>query len=94
MKATRYVDNKGDIIRDYKSGLLLAEITERYGGSRQGLWKALKRWGVWDPNRKNVELTCPWCGEVFRRCRAYASVRYRNYCSQGCYFEYIKNLGG
>ena len=78
------------IIRLYtKKAMSPAMIAERFGVSRQGVWKLLRRNGV-NTSDTRVVAQCSHCGKevLFPRARFRRTIN--PYCSRGCYAAAIR----
>lgn len=86
-----------DIVQAYTVDLLpIIKIAEKYGVTRQGVYKALKRNGVSTSNAANgkIPVRCACCGDtrLFPRSRVRRS-RYL-FCGIECYYAYIEGCQG
>ena len=80
-----------DIINEYTINLVpMIELANRYGRTRQGIWKLLKRNGIDPDDHQRLDLICPACGEQFDRPRCQVRNRKRLFCSVECYYAYLE----
>jgi len=78
-----------DIVHAFEIDLIPAEaLAKRYGMSRQGIWKALKRTGI-DTTTHKIPVTCSACGEVTYRPKSKIRNRKSVFCNQDCYTAYL-----
>jgi len=77
------------IIKEYKDNLIpMIQLAQQYGITRQGIWKALNKYGI-DTTKRSVEVPCKQCGKVILKKKCQIRNRYRNFCSRTCYFAYF-----
>jgi len=85
--------HKKQIIKAYEQDLEpIAKIAKRYGVTRQGLWKFLKRWCSIVRDRR-IEVKCHWCGKLSERVPCRIRNRAYYYCDRECYMAYLRDLG-
>ena len=77
-------------VRDLESAQTLAA---RYGMTRQGIYKVLKRHGVSPAEYGRLTVNCPVCGALFTICRARFKRQRWCFCSTECYFAWL-DAGG
>lgn len=78
----------------------LAEVMQRTGMTRQGIYKRLKQAGCYVPRRApggapgvHVEIACSYCGaRIMRRKRQILKAGLmRQFCNTTCYFAALEN---
>lgn len=69
----------------------LQMIGDFFGVSRQAVMKYLRKHGIDTGSGGRVEVSCDYCGKVFKKPRAYVRARRKNYCSSGHYYAAIHN---
>ena len=80
-----------DIVERYSIYLEpVLEIAKRYGITRQGVYKILKRSGVDAAAAGRIDVTCYTCGEVITRTRNRVRKSKHLFCSEACYFAFLK----
>lgn len=87
--------NVVDIINAYTIDLEpMISIANRYGITRQGVHKALKRAGIDTTKATNgtITVTCTLCGQPVTKSRAYIRSRRHVFCDQECYYAYIESV--
>ena len=86
-----------DIVTSYQTDLTpVVELSERYGVTRQGIYRVLKRAGI-DTTKEgaaHIAVSCTCCGvEVIKpryRIRKARSI----FCGEKCYFAWLKHGNG
>ena len=92
MKGRLDTEERLDIIRLYEEFTPVIEIADKYGVSREAIYKTLKRAGVNTSKGSfnNIPVTCHVCGAEFTRCRAYIRKTKHMHCSEECYMAWLK----
>jgi hypothetical protein len=65
-----------------------AQLAERYGITRQGIYKVLRRHGV-DTTKRKLEVSCSYCEKVIHRHKSQVRKRKRLFCNDACYFAFL-----
>jgi len=84
-----------DIITAYKVDLVtVKELAKRYGVTRQGIYKALKRNNIDTSDNANgkIVVSCTCCGASVRKNRSHIRKRKHIFCNMECYYAYIEGL--
>lgn len=77
-------------IEAYETYTPINEIAKWLGVSRQGLYKALKKYGV-KQRKSKFKVKCDGCGEEFERFYSQLKLKIKNYCSGQCYYKTVGN---
>jgi hypothetical protein len=95
--------DKVDIVRAYESELIsMIDLAERYGITRQGIYKILKHAGI-DTTKRKLPVTCTACGQEVMAHKARIRRQKWIFCNHECYaawlqagngFPYIQNRNG
>jgi hypothetical protein len=71
----------------------MVDLAERYGVTRQGIYKVLKKAGVDTSKKGGIEIPCTTCGEIVVKPRCQVRVRNNLFCSSRCYYEFVNRDG-
>lgn len=97
MKRRRLNDReKVDIINSYTVDLIpMAELAERYGVTRQAIFKMIRKAGI-DTSKEaaHMNVSCSCCGEITTRIRCQVRKSKHIFCSEECYFAWLKHGNG
>ena len=81
---------KVDIVEAYSIHLTPAtELADKYGVTRQGIYKILKASGV-DTTKKLIPVSCTVCGKILYRNKARIRRQLNHFCSPECYGSFLK----
>lgn len=84
---------KHEIVGLYVDELVpMIELAEKYGKTRQGIWKILKVRGV-NTTKRKLEVQCKWCEKVFDRTKGRIRSQKYHFCCTDCYYSYIGEIG-
>lgn len=87
------VEGRDRIVSEYSGNRrTMIELAGEYGLSRQGVWKILRLAGV-DTRKRKLDIECYWCGGSFKRTKKRVRRNIRNFCSEGCYMEWLGEIG-
>lgn len=70
----------------------LSEIANKYGVSRQGIWKVLRKHGI-DTSKRKYLVECNWCGKKFLRTKKVIRRKRQHFCCEDHWFSYVTELG-
>ena len=98
MKRIRLTDqDKVNIIEGYSVNLIpMITLAKRYGISRQGVYKVLRMAGI-ETSKEfagNLMVSCTVCGTEVKKHRAEVRKRLHIFCSEACYFAWLKHGNG
>lgn len=80
-----------DIITAFTLDLVpMIDLAKRYGRTRQGIWKVLKRNGIKPSDYGQIQVSCSACGSAMTKHRS--QVRHKKYlfCCQECYYAFLE----
>ena len=84
---------KNEIVRLYVDELApMIKLAEKYGKTRQGIWKILKVRYV-DTTKRQLKVECKWCEKVFDRTKGRIRSQKYHFCSIDCYYSYMHDIG-
>ena len=66
------------------------DVATRYGVTRQGVYKVLKRAGIDPKEYGQLQVSCFTCGESMTRHRGRVRRSKHLFCSEECYFAFLK----
>lgn len=77
------------IIEAYQNQLTpMIILAEKYGITRQGIYKILKQAGV-DTKKTQIPVSCSTCGEQIYRTKARIRKQLNQFCNMDCYSAFI-----
>lgn len=83
-----------DIINAYSEDLTpMIELATKYGMTRQGIFKVLKRSGV-DTSKRCLLVSCTTCGIEIKRTKARIRRQLHHFCCSDCYFAFLEAGNG
>ena len=78
-----------DIINAYSEDLTpMIELANKYGMTRQGVYKVLRRAGI-DTTKKRLPVSCTTCGAEILRTKARIRKQLNHFCTPECYFAFL-----
>jgi hypothetical protein len=84
-----------DIINGYTVDLTpMIELAKRYGITRQGIYKVLKRAGIDIAGSGKLLVSCSCCGKEFEKHRCQVRLRLHVFCSPECYKAWLQHGNG
>ena len=82
---------KVDIVRAYTEQLEpMINLADRYGRTRQAIWKVIKRAGIDPSDYETFTVSCSACGTPMQRYRCEVRNSKHLFCSSSCYYAYIE----
>lgn len=82
-----------DIVRGYNNLETMISLSKKYGITRQGIYKVLKRHGV-DTSKRKLDVKCDTCQKVFKRHKYRMRKQLHNFCCNECYFAFLESGNG
>ena len=80
----------GDIVEAYDiKGERAEDIGNRYGVTRQHVYKVLKQQGI-DTSKRQVPVSCAVCGNVIMRHRSRIRTQLNHFCDMVCYQAFLE----
>ena len=64
------------------------QLAERFGITRQGIYKLLKRHGV-DTTKHKLQVSCSYCEKSILRHKSRIRDRKHHFCDDECYFAFL-----
>lgn len=81
-----------DIIHAWKNNLSsMTDLAKKYGITRQGIYKALKRAGI-DVSKRRLPVSCNTCGAEIMRTRKRLRTHKHIFCCMDCYRAWFKAI--
>lgn len=74
----------------------MIELAKQYGITRQGVYKVLHQAGI-DTSKAgagNMDVSCTCCAKVFSKHRCQVRRQKHVFCSEECYFAWLKHGNG
>lgn len=85
---------KVDIIQAYRDQLEpMISLAEKYGVSRQCIYKIMKQAGV-NTSKRQLPVSCTTCGKETMRTKARIRKQLHHFCSEACYYDFLKAGNG
>jgi hypothetical protein len=85
---------KVDIIQAYTEQLdTMVDLAKRYGRSRHGIWKMLKKAGV-DTTKRKLVVSCSTCGKELKRTKGRIRKQPNHFCGYECYYAFLEAGNG
>jgi hypothetical protein len=82
-------NQKVDIIDAYTNQLTpMIELADKYGITRQGIYKILKKAGV-DTTTQRFTVSCTACGNKLSRPKSKVRRQLNHFCSTDCYYAFL-----
>lgn len=85
--------DKGNIIEAYQNLETMISLADKYGVTRQAIYKLLKRSGI-DTRKRRIRVSCSSCGNILLRTKARVRRQNAHFCNYECYHAYLEAGNG
>ena len=85
--------DKVDIIKGYKEFVPMIELAEKYGVTRQGIYKIIKKAGI-STAKGLIEVSCDTCSKVIKRTKSQIRKQKHHFCCNDCYYAFLEAGNG